>query len=112
MRQSFRAAVSMLAVGFATALGMTAAEATSCPNPRQMDGFKTCADVAKAEQEGECGILHDRPAAGETELRRLHASVPQDQADLLRLQAGDLFQRSCSPSAGEDLRRRIARSPT
>ena len=53
MRQSFRAAVSVLAVGFATALGMTVAEAESCPNPRQMDGFKTCADVAKAEQEGE-----------------------------------------------------------
>jgi hypothetical protein len=42
----------MLAVGFATVLGFTAAEAATCPNPRQMDGFKTCADVAKAEQEG------------------------------------------------------------
>ena len=26
--------------------------AQACDNPRQMDGFKTCSDVAKAEAEG------------------------------------------------------------
>ena len=30
-----------------------AAWAAACEKPRQMDGFKTCADVEKAEQEGQ-----------------------------------------------------------
>jgi len=31
---------------------LAGAAAYACDSPQQMDGFKTCADVAKAEQEG------------------------------------------------------------
>jgi iron(III) transport system substrate-binding protein len=97
MRQRFRAAVSMLAVGFATALGMTAAEAASCPNPRQMDGFKTCADVAKAEQEGEVVFYTTDPPQATTEVMNdFMKAFPKIKATFLRLQAGNLFQRLMS----------------
>jgi iron(III) transport system substrate-binding protein len=97
MKQSFRAAVSVLAVGFATALGMTAAEAASCPNPRQMDGFKTCADVAKAEQEAEVVFYTTDPPQATTEVMNdFMKAFPKVKATFLRLQAGNLFQRLMS----------------
>jgi iron(III) transport system substrate-binding protein len=98
MNQSFRAAVSMLALGFATALGsMTAAEAASCPNPRQMDGFKTCADVAKAEQEAEVVFYTTDPPQATTEVMNdFMKAFPKIKATFLRLQAGNLFQRLMS----------------
>ena len=97
MSQSVRAAVSMLAIGFATALGMTAAEAASCPNPRQMDGFKTCADVAKAEQEGEVVFYTTDPPQATTEVMNdFMKTFPKIKATFLRLQAGNLFQRLMS----------------
>ena len=97
MRQSFRAAACMLAVGFATALGMTPAAAASCPNPRQMDGFKTCADVAKAEQEGEVVFYTTDPPQATTEVMNdFMQAFPKIKATFLRLQAGNLFQRLMS----------------
>jgi len=97
MRQSFRAAASVLAIGFATALGVTAAEAASCPNPRQMDGFKTCADVAKAEQEGEVVFYTTDPPQATTEVMNdFMKAFPKIKASFLRLQAGNLFQRLMS----------------
>ena len=38
--------------------------AFGCPDPRQMDGFKTCADVAKAEQEGSVVVYSTDPEDG------------------------------------------------
>ena len=97
MRKIFRAAVCMLAIGFATALGMAAADAASCPNPRQMDGFKTCADVAKAEQEGEVVFYTTDPPQATTEVMNdFMKAFPKIKASFLRLQAGNLFQRLMS----------------
>ena len=43
----------------------SAAEEGLCPNPKQMQGFKTCADVDKAEQEGEVVIYATNPEQAE-----------------------------------------------
>jgi iron(III) transport system substrate-binding protein len=43
----------------------SAAEKGVCPNPTQMQEFKTCADVAKAEQEGEVVIYATNPEQAE-----------------------------------------------
>src|SRR5690349_4117471 len=40
-------------VASAALLAAPAAWAAACDNPRQMDGFKTCADVDAAEKEGQ-----------------------------------------------------------
>ncbi len=39
-----------------------------CANPKQLEGFKTCADVAKAEEEGEVVIYSTNPEAGEAKV--------------------------------------------
>ena len=49
-----------------------------CANPRQTDGFKTCADVAKAEAEGQVAIYSTDPEDGsEKVLARFHKMVPK-----------------------------------
>src|ERR1700753_4203539 len=97
MRQSFRVVASMLAVGFATGLGITAAAAASCANPRQMEGFKKCADVAKAEHEGEVVFYTPAPPQATTEVMNdFMQAFPKIKATFLRLQAGNLFQRLMS----------------
>jgi len=39
----------------------SAAEEGLCSSPKQMQGFKTCADIEKAEQEGEVVIYATSP---------------------------------------------------
>ena len=41
----------------------------ACANPTQMDGFKTCADLAKAEQEGAFVLYTTDPEAGTVDWR-------------------------------------------
>jgi hypothetical protein len=41
-----------LVLAVAVALIAREVKAQTCSSPRQMDGFRTCADVARAEQEG------------------------------------------------------------
>jgi len=45
-----------------------AANAAACAEPKQMDGFKTCADVAKAEAEGAFVLYTTDPEAGSAKL--------------------------------------------
>jgi iron(III) transport system substrate-binding protein len=85
-RRSISIASAMLAVF----LGVTAAMA--CDNPRPMDGFKTCADVAKAEQEGALVVYSTDPEApAEAELAKFHAVFPKIKISYLRIQAGGLY---------------------
>jgi iron(III) transport system substrate-binding protein len=63
-----------------------------CPNPQQLQGFKTCADVAKAEAEGEVVIYATNPEAGEAKvLAVFHNMFPKIKANYVRLQAGALY---------------------
>jgi iron(III) transport system substrate-binding protein len=92
-----RAMASVAAVAFATTISVAGAYAAACANPRQMDGFKTCADVAKAEQEGEVVFYTTDPPQATTEVMNdFMKDFPKIKATFLRLQAGNLFQRLMS----------------
>ena len=63
--------------------------AAACPHPRQMDGFKTCADVAKAEAEGEVLVYSPDPETNQAALMAaFHAAFPKIKTNYLRLQTG------------------------
>lgn len=73
---------------------LLAAPATACDHPRQMDGFKTCADVEKAFQEG--ALVHYSPDTESEMVNYLAAfrkAFPQIQTNYLRLQTGALYAR-------------------
>lgn len=75
--------------------------AIACDSPRQMEGFKTCADVAKAESEGTLVVYSTDPeAAAEQELARFHALFPKIRPNYLRLQAGALYARLLAERQG------------
>ena len=59
-------------VALAALLGLPAwgAEGDLCANPTQLQGFKTCADVAKAEAEGEVVIYSTNPELANKTLQR------------------------------------------
>jgi len=63
-----------------------------CPKPQQLQGFKTCADVAKAEAEGEVVIYGPDPeAAMQKLLAAFRSSFPKIKTNYVRLQAGALY---------------------
>ena len=76
--------------------------AQACDNPRQMNGFKTCADVEKAFQEGQ--IVHYGPDP-ETEMAgymaAFHKAFPQIQTNFMRLQTGALYARLSAERQGK-----------
>ena len=83
-------------VGAAAAafLGMPAlaAEGDLCAAPQEVHGFKTCADIAKAAQEGEVVIYATDPEAAEQKvLARFRALFPNIKTNYVRLQAGALY---------------------
>jgi iron(III) transport system substrate-binding protein len=73
-------------------LTTTARAAELCANPRQMEGFKTCADIAKAEAEGSVVIYSTDPEDGSQKvLDRFHKMFPKIATGYVRLQAGALY---------------------
>lgn len=91
----------MRAGWFFLGLLLLAAPAFACPNPRQMDGFRTCADVEKAEQEGKLVLYATDPeAASEAMLARFHDAFPKIQPTYLRLQGGALYARVLAERQG------------
>jgi iron(III) transport system substrate-binding protein len=84
------AAVVMLLSGRASA-------AEPCASPRQMDGFKTCADVGQAEQEGAV-VFYSTSAETNTValLAAFHKAFPQISPSYVRLQAGALYTKLLS----------------
>jgi iron(III) transport system substrate-binding protein len=85
----------LLAAGFvcgAVTSPALAAEDGLCSSPKQMQGFKTCADVQKAEQEGEVVIYATNPEQAELKvLARFSEMFPKVKPTYLRLQAGALM---------------------
>jgi iron(III) transport system substrate-binding protein len=63
-----------------------------CAKPQQLQGFKTCADVAKAEAEGEVVIYSTNPeAAAQKVLAVFRGQFPKIKTNYVRLQAGALY---------------------
>ena len=87
--------VAVCALGWS---GLAAAqEAKLCDKPRQMEGFKTCADVEKAEAEGAIVLYSTDPEAGQAKLvGAFMKAFPKIQAKFFRLQAGALYAKILS----------------
>ncbi len=71
---------------------IASAQAKLCDNPKQMQGFKTCADVAKAEAEGQIVQYSTDPEKGQVALLKAFSDTfPKIKTGYVRLQAGALY---------------------
>ena len=78
----------------AWAASAPASAQSSCAAPQQMDGFKTCADVAKAEQEGALVLYSPDPEENSARLMdAFHKVFPKITTNFIRLQTGALYQK-------------------
>jgi iron(III) transport system substrate-binding protein len=81
----------------ALAFAASAAAAQACEHPRQMDGFRTCANVEQALAEGM--IVHygpDPDSEVAAYMGEFHKAFPQIEVNFLRLQTGALYARLMS----------------
>jgi iron(III) transport system substrate-binding protein len=84
-----------MSVAFAAAAHAEGAQL--CANPVQLQGFKSCADIAKAEQEGEVVLYTTDPERGTAQLLdAFHKMFPKINTKYLRLQAGALYAKLLS----------------
>ena len=68
------------------------ADDASCAQPQEVQGFKTCADLAKAEAEGEVVVYATNPEAAELRvLAEFNKLFPKIRTNYTRLQAGALY---------------------
>jgi hypothetical protein len=80
------------ALAAVVALPALAEEGALCARPQQMQGFKTCADTVKANEEGEVVIYSTSPeAAAQKMLALFRAQFPKIKTNYVRLQAGALY---------------------
>ena len=90
----FRAATLGVLLMFALGTTGPASAQGACANPRQMDGFKTCADVGKAEQEGGLVLYSPDPEENSAKLMEaFHQVFPKIATNFIRLQTGALYQK-------------------
>ena len=89
--------LTALACAGALLSGQAFAQAKVCDNPKQMAGFKTCADIAKAEAEGELVVYSTDPERGQAMLMAsFEKTFPKIKTKYLRLQAGALYAKVLS----------------
>src|SRR5215831_11000488 len=88
-----RALVGVTALSAVMAAGpVMAAEGDLCTDPKEVQRFKTCADVAKAEAEGEVVVYATNPEAAELSVLGEFAKLfPKIKPNYTRLQAGALY---------------------
>ena len=73
-----------------------------CANPTQAKGFKTCADIAKAEAEGELVFYATDIESGTVKvLQDFEELYPKIKTSYVRLQAGALYSRLLAERQGE-----------
>src|SRR5215212_8396650 len=73
------------------------AQGKICDAPRQMEGFKTCANVEKAEAEGAFTLYSTDPEQGQVKLlASFNKSFPKIKTSYVRLQAGALYAKVLS----------------
>lgn len=91
-------AAAALAVGMLSlAAGTAQAQAKLCDKPKQMDGFKTCANIEKAEAAGAFTLYSTDPEAGQVKLLASFNKVfPKIKTSYVRLQAGALYAKVLS----------------
>lgn len=81
-----------LATAASLLMSAIAWSAPACEQPRQMDGFKTCANIETAEKEGALTVYSPDPEANQaTLMAAFHAAFPKINATYLRLQTGALY---------------------
>lgn len=89
MKALLRIIAAMAVLAAAPALAETG---DLCAHPTEMQGFKTCADVAKAETEGEIVVYATNPEAAELRvLAQFNQLFPKIKTNYTRLQAGALY---------------------
>jgi iron(III) transport system substrate-binding protein len=92
----FAASVALCAVAWA-GWSPVMADAKLCDKPQQMEGFKSCADVAKAEAEGNFVLYSTDPEQGQAKLLASFNKVfPKIKTNYVRLQAGALYAKVLS----------------
>src|SRR5438309_9486242 len=78
-------------LGLAISVPAFAEEEDACAKPTKIQGFETCADVAKAEAEGEVVVYATNPEAAELRvLAEFTKLFPKIKTNYTRLQAGAL----------------------
>ena len=89
-------AMAASAVVFA-ASSAWAQNAKLCDNPKQMEGFKTCANIDKAKAEGAFTLYSTDPEQGQVKLLAAFNKVfPEIKTSYVRLQAGALYAKVLS----------------
>ena len=94
-----RSVAIAVALGLLGCVGWSDAQAQAklCDKPRQMDGFKTCADVDKAEAEGAVVLYSTDPEQGQVKLlASFNKAFPKIKTNYVRLQAGALYAKLLS----------------
>src|SRR5580693_8221394 len=87
-----RTLLGALAIAALATAPAFAAEGDLCAQPTEVQGFKTCADVAKAEAEGEVVVYATNPEAAELRvLAEFNKLFPKIKTNYTRLQAGALY---------------------
>ena len=90
------AAAALCAISWGAAASAEGA-AKLCDKPRQMEGFKTCADIAKAEAEGNFVLYSTDPEQGQAKLlASFNKMFPKVKTNYVRLQAGALYAKVLS----------------
>ncbi len=83
---------TLAAAALAAILPAAASFAAACDKPRQMEGFKTCANVEQAEKEGGLVIYSPDPEGNQAALvKAFMVAFPKIQTTYLRLQTGALY---------------------
>ncbi len=83
---------ALAVAAMATIPPVGASWAAACDNPRQMDGFKTCANVEEAEKEGAMVLYSPDPESNQNALlNSFMKAFPKIKATYLRLQTGALY---------------------
>ena len=95
--KSFAAiAVALCAVSWAGG-SQVQAQAKLCDKPRQMEGFKTCANVEKANEEAAFTLYSTDPEQGQVKLlASFNKLFPKIKTSYVRLQAGALYAKVLS----------------
>ena len=74
------------------AAGLAHAQDAVCPTPTEIAGFRTCADVAKAEQEGKLVIYSTDVEQGQAKIvAAFNASFPKIKLSYVRSLSASLY---------------------
>jgi len=83
------ASLALCVAAWAGAPADAQAQGKLCDKPRQMEGFKTCANIEKAEAEGAFTLYSTDPEQGQVKLlASFNKMFPKIKTSYVRLQAG------------------------